>query len=44
MLADARTEVARLVVTTTERVLTRKLSDADRASYNEAAARELSGV
>ena len=44
MLADARAEVARLVVTTTERVLTRKLSDADRASYNEAAARELSGV
>ena len=44
MLADARAEVARLVVTTTERVLARKLSDADRASYNEAAARELSGV
>ena len=44
MLADARTEVARLVVATTERVLARKLSDADRASYNEAAARELSGV
>ena len=44
MLADARAEVARLVVTTTERVLSRKLSDADRAAYNEAAARELSGV
>ncbi len=44
MLADARTEIARLVVTTTERVLAKKLTDADRASYNDAAARELSSV
>ncbi|WP_414662415.1 F0F1 ATP synthase subunit B [Horticoccus sp. 23ND18S-11] len=44
MLADARTEIARLVVTTTERVLAKKLTDTDRASFNEAAARELSGV
>lgn len=44
MLADARTEVARLVVTTTERVLAKKLTDADRTSYNDAAARELSSV
>ena len=44
MLADARTEIARLVVTTTERVLAKKLTDADRASYNEAAARELTSV
>lgn len=44
MLADARTEIARLVVTTTERVLAKKLTDADRASYNEAAARELTTV
>ncbi|MDO8543146.1 MAG: F0F1 ATP synthase subunit B [Opitutaceae bacterium] len=44
MLADARNEIARLVVTTTERVLAKKLNDADRASYNEAAARELSSV
>ena len=44
MLADARTEIARLVVVTTERVLAKKLSDADRASYNEAAARELTSV
>lgn len=44
MLADARTEIARLVVTTTERVLAKKLTDADRASFNESAARELSGV
>ncbi|MBL9211825.1 MAG: F0F1 ATP synthase subunit B [Opitutaceae bacterium] len=44
MLADARTEIARLVVTTTERVLAKKLTDADRASYNEAAARELTNA
>ncbi len=44
MLAAARTEIARLVVTTTERVLAKKLTDADRASYNEAAARELTNV
>jgi F-type H+-transporting ATPase subunit b len=44
MLADARTEIARLVVTTTERVLAKRLTDADRASYNEAAARELTSV
>ncbi len=41
MLADARTEVARLVVSTTERVLSRKLSDSDRSAYNDAATREL---
>jgi F-type H+-transporting ATPase subunit b len=44
MLADARTEIARLVVTTTERVLAKKLSDADRAAYNDAASRELTTV
>jgi F-type H+-transporting ATPase subunit b len=44
MLADARKEIARLVVTTTERVLAKKLTDADRAAYNEAAARELTSV
>ncbi len=44
MLADARTEIARLVVTTTERVLAKKLTDADRAAYNEAAGRELTNV
>ena len=44
MLADARSEIARLVVTTTERVLAKKLTDADRSSYNETAARELSSV
>ncbi len=41
MLADARTELARLVVTTTERVLAKKLTDADRSAYNDAATREL---
>jgi F-type H+-transporting ATPase subunit b len=44
MLAEARTEIARLVVATTERVLAKKLTDADRAAYNESAARELAGV
>ena len=44
MLADARTEIARLVVSTTERVLAKKLSDSDRAAYNETASRELANV
>jgi F-type H+-transporting ATPase subunit b len=41
MLEQARGEIARLVVKTTEQVLARKLSDADRAAYNEAATKEL---
>ncbi len=44
MLADARGEIARLVVVTTERVLAKKLSDVDRAGYNESAARELTSA
>ncbi len=44
MLAEARTEIARLVVATTQRVLATQLTEADRARYNDAAARELSGV
>jgi F-type H+-transporting ATPase subunit b len=44
MLADARSEIARLVVSTTERVLAKKLTDADRAAYNDAASRELTTV
>lgn len=44
MLADARGEIARLVITTTERVLAKKLSDSDRAGYNEAAAKELASL
>lgn len=41
MLEEARTEIARLVIKTTEQVLAKKLSDSDRAAYNEAAAKEL---
>lgn len=44
MLADARTEIARLVVATTERVLAKQLTENDRAAYNQAAARELANI
>jgi F-type H+-transporting ATPase subunit b len=44
MLAEARTEIARLVVATTERVLAAELSDADRKRYNERAAKELTSA
>ena len=44
MLAAARTEIARLVVTTTERVLAKRLTDADRSAYNDAASRELTSA
>lgn len=44
MLDQARGEIARLVVATTERVLAKKLSDADRAAYNETATKELTTV
>jgi F-type H+-transporting ATPase subunit b len=44
MLAEARTEIARLVVETTQKVLSKELSDADRNRYNESAARELNNV
>jgi F-type H+-transporting ATPase subunit b len=44
MLAEARTEIARLVVATTQQVLSKQLTDADRSKYNEAAARELSNA
>jgi F-type H+-transporting ATPase subunit b len=44
MLAEARTEIARLVVVTTQRVLAKELSDADRSRYNDAATRELTGA
>ena len=44
MLNEARGEIARLVVTTTERVLAKKLSDADRAAYNETASKELAAL
>jgi F-type H+-transporting ATPase subunit b len=44
MLAEARTEIARLVVATTQKVLSKELSDSERSRYNESAARELSNV
>jgi len=44
MLSEARTEIARLVVTITQRVLAKELPEAERARYNEAAARELTNV
>jgi F-type H+-transporting ATPase subunit b len=44
MLDQARGEIARLVVATTQRVLAKELSDAERSRYNDAAARELTGV
>ena len=44
MLAEARTEIARLVVATTQRVLSKELSESERTHYNEAAARELTNA
>jgi F-type H+-transporting ATPase subunit b len=44
MMEEARTEVARLVVTTTQRVLAKELSEADRSRYTAAAARELTEI
>ena len=41
MLAEARTEIARLVVVTTQRVLAQELTEADRSRYNDSATREL---
>ncbi len=43
-IEEARVEIARLVVATTERVLAKNLSDADRAAYNESAVKELNVV
>ena len=44
IMAEARTEIARLVVATTQRVLAKDLTDAERSRFNESAARELSQV
>ena len=44
MLEQARGEIARLVVKTTEQVLAKKLTDGDRAAYNEAAVKELASL
>lgn len=41
MVAEARTEIARLVVTTTQQVLAKELSADERTRYNAAAAKEL---
>ncbi len=43
MLADVRQEVARLVVATSAKVLAKELSDADKQTYADTAARELAG-
>lgn len=42
MLAEAREEIARLVVLTSSRVLSRELSEEERSRYGSAAAKELS--
>jgi F-type H+-transporting ATPase subunit b len=44
LLEEARTEVARLVVATTQRVLSKELSEAERSRYAAAAARELTEI
>lgn len=41
MLADLRKEVASLVVQTTQKVLNKELSDSDKTTFSEAAAKEL---
>lgn len=41
MIAEARGEIARLVVNTTRQVLAHELTDAERARYNDAAAKQL---
>jgi len=43
-IAQAREEISRLVIATTERVLAKRLSDAERSAYNETATRELNIV
>lgn len=43
MLSDVRQEVARLVVATTSTVLSKELSDTEKQSFSDAAAKELAG-
>jgi F-type H+-transporting ATPase subunit b len=43
MLSDVRQEVARLVVATTSKVLAKELSDEDKKTFSDAAAKELAG-
>ena len=44
MLSDVRQEVARLVVATSATVLSRDLSDAEKQTFSDSAAKELSGA
>jgi hypothetical protein len=41
MIAEARGEIARLVVDTTRQVLAKELTDEERQRYNDAAAKQL---
>jgi len=43
MLSDVRQEVARLVVATSSKVLSRELSDSEKQSFSNSAAKELAG-
>jgi len=44
MLSDVRQEVARLVVATSSKVLSRDLSDAEKQTFSDSAAKELAGT
>jgi F-type H+-transporting ATPase subunit b len=44
MVQQTRGEIARLVVSTTQKVLAKELSDFERSRFNEAAAKELTNV
>lgn len=44
IMAEARAEIARLVVSTSSRVLSRELTDDERVRYSESAGRELANV
>ncbi|MGJ8640529.1 MAG: F0F1 ATP synthase subunit B [Opitutaceae bacterium] len=44
MLSDVRQEVARLVVATSSKVLSRDLSDAEKSTFSESAAKELANA
>ena len=43
MLSDVRQEVARLVITTSSKVLSRDLSDTEKQAFSESATKELAG-
>jgi F-type H+-transporting ATPase subunit b len=44
VMAEARSEITRLVVVTAEKVLRKELNDADKTRFNSAASKELAGV